>query len=182
MAHNDCRRLLIALFACLAGTASSLALAQTGDAQDTNAVATVANGRHVDKFDDSIRRWMKSQALYWRREQYAGMASLAGTKEWYRKSHLINAQLYIQYANVAVDINDNGKQALDDLNYAESLIKEGERGAGKSETTQINQVTDAIDQVKSEITQSPSAGAGAQKTKSELIGIFKALRHIAEKG
>jgi len=182
MANKDSHLLIIALFALLMGGGSSGALAQTGDAQDHNRVDALPNSHDVDRFDDSIRRWMKSQAVYWRRQQYADIASLQGTKEFYRKSHLINAQLYIQYAKVALGINDNGKQALDDLDHAMSLIKEGEKGAGKSETTQINQLTSEIDRIKGNIKQASSPSVQAQKEKKDLDGVFMALRHIVEKG
>lgn len=182
MATKDSHRLIVALFAFLMGGGPGHAFAQTGDAQDRNAVEALPNGRTIDRFDDSIGRWMKSQAQYWRRRQYADIASLHGTKEFYRKSHLINAQLYIQYAKVALEINDNGKQARHDLDHAMALIREGEQGAGKSETTQIKQVTGELDRIKGNIKPASIPSSQIRKDKKDLDGVFIALRHIVEKG
>lgn len=167
----------------LIGAAPAVALGQTGDAEDSNATAKVANPYVLDQFDNAIGVWMEAQATYWRREQYADIRSLAGTKAWYSKSDLIDAQLYVQYAKVALVVNGNAKQAQDDLGHAEALVKKGEKGAAKAETAQIKQVTDSMDGIKGEIPKSPATSpAPTRKTDQDLTGVFDALRDIVEKG
>ena len=169
--------LIAALAALLAATAPAMTWAQTGGN------SAILNPYTMDRFATKIGPWMEAQAVYWRRVQYADIASQANTKTWYRKSHLIDAQLYIQYARVALLVDGNAKQALDDLGHAESLVNKGEKGAGKSETSQIKQIASAIDSLKGEIPKTPATSpAPTTKSAADLSQVFLSLRHVVENG
>lgn len=176
MAMKNGYPLALALLTFLAGPAAASTAAHSAPPQA--AAAQQAQGYQVDRFDVSIERWRKSQALYWRRQQYAHITPLAGTKAYYRKADLIEAQMHITYAGVDLAINQNVKQALSQLDQAKSLIKSGEKGAGQDELTEIGQVTRELDKIKSEINPEPPIAAHNKDPRKRLLGVALALRHI----
>lgn len=172
--HRHVRNALMVLSMLLAAAAP----AHAAGSKPAGA-ARLGHGIYVDGFGASIGRWMKAQAVYWRRVQYADIAHLAGTKQWYRESHLIDAQLYVQDAKVALLVDGDLKDARDELSHAESLVKKGEKGADKAQVSRIKQVASTLDGIKGDLPHSPGQSRKSGRT---LAGVFADLRDIVEQG
>lgn len=138
---------------------------------------------YADGLGDATGRWMKAQALYWRRVQFADIAHLAGTKQWYRQADLIDAQLYVQDAKVALLIHDNVKQARRALARAEGLLRKGEQGAGKAQASKIKQIAGTVSGIEGDMPHSPATSPKqTRKSARAMAGVFITLRDIVEKG
>jgi hypothetical protein len=169
--------LVSVIFVLTAG--SSLAAAQTpqGGSDDED-----QRTHPVDRADASIRGWMKAQAQYWRREEYSAISSLAGTKDYYRKAELIEAQRHLDYAKVALGIDQSEQEAFDELDKAMSLIKLAENGASQDELTQINQITMELDRIRGDIKQLPPLKERTEQSRQELTGVANALKRLVIAG
>ena len=142
----------------------------------------VQNSHHVSRADASIRRWMKAQALYWRRQEFHSIAPLAGTKDYYRKAQLIEAQRHLDYANAALSIDESENEAFDELDKAMSLIKLAETGASQDELTQINQITKELDRIRENIKKLPPLNKRTEQSQQDLTGVANALKRLVIKG
>ena len=180
MANNYRRLLTMASVTLMLTAGSGLAAAQQasqggGDEEDQNT-------HQLDHADASIRRWMKAQALYWRREEFSSISSLAGTRDYYRKAELIEAQRHLDYAKVALGMDQSQDEAFDELDRAMTLIKSAESGASQDELTQINQITKELDRIKGDIKKLPPLGKRTEQSQQDLTGVADALKHLVIKG
>lgn len=180
MANNYRRLLTLASVTFMMTAGSTMAVAQqtpqgTGDEADQST-------HPVDRADASIRRWMKAQAQYWRREQYHSIAPLAGSRDYYRKADLIEAQRHLDYAKVALGIDQSEQEAFDELDKAMSLIKLAGKGATQDEMTQINQITKELDRIRGEIKKLPPLNKRTKQSQEELTGVAKALKRLVVQG
>ncbi len=180
MANNYRRLLTMASVTFVLMAGSGLAAAQQvtqggGDEEDQSA-------HKVDHADASIRRWMKAQALYWRRQEYSSISSLAGTRDYYRKAELIEAQRHLDYAKVALGIDQAEDEAFDELDKAMALIKQAEDGASKDELTQIGQITKELDRIKGDIKKLPPLNERTGQSQRDLTGVADALKRLVISG
>lgn len=177
MLNRHVRGLLFLLPVLLTSTAPAQA--------QTTAPGTAYHGPKVygDDLRDGVGRWMKAQAVYWRRVQFADIAHLAGTKAWYQQAYVIDAQLYVQDAKVALLIDDNVKQARQALDRAKGLLKQGEKGAGKAQASKIKQAAGTISGIEGDMPHSPAASPKqTRKSAQAMADVFRTLREIVEKG
>lgn len=180
MISRRVRRLLIALPVVIMTTAPAPARSA-----DTSQTGSAYHGPKVyqDGLGDLTGQWMIAQAVYWRRVQYADIAHLAGSKQWHRESHLIDAQLYVQDAKVELVVDRNSKQARDALHRALALVKQGSQGAGKSGAQKIKGIAGNISDIAGSLPQLPAkASAQVQKNADALTEVFAELRDVVEKG
>ncbi len=180
MANNYRRLLIMASVTFMLSAGSGLAVAQQasqggGDEEDQST-------HHLDHANASIRRWMKAQALYWRRQEFSSISSLAGTRDYYRKAELIEAQRHLDYAKVALGMDQSQDEAFDELDKAMTLIKSAENGASQDELTQINQITKELDRIKGDIKKLPPLNIRTEQSQQELTGVANALKRLVIKG
>jgi len=180
MATNFRHVLTLASVSFILMAGSGFAVAQQtpqggGDEEDQSA-------HKVDPADASIRRWMKAQALYWRRQEFHSISSLAGTRDYYRKAELIEAQRHLDYAKVALGIDQAEQEAYDELDKAMTLIKSAENGASQDELTQINQITKELDRIKGDIKKLPPLKTRTEQSQQDLTGVANALKRLVMPG
>ena len=140
------------------------------------------DGHEVDHFDSSQVRWMKSQALYWRRQEYSGLHKEAGTADYYRKGDLIAAQVKLDYAKIDLQVVKDPVLATRDLEDAMASIKAAEAGASKDELADVKQVTDELDRLKGKIANPPRSKSADQAVEHDLGQAAQVLKHIVERG
>lgn len=180
MANNYRRLLMLASVIFMITAGPTLAAAQQTPQGGEN--LEDQNNHPVDRADASIRRWMKAQAQYWRRQEYASIASLAGTKAYFRKAELIEAQRHLDYAKVALAIDQSQQEAFDEFDKAMELIKSAEKGASQDEMTQINQITKELDRIRGDIKKLPPLNERTKQSQLDLTGVANALKRLVIKG
>lgn len=178
---NNYRRLLTLASVTFMLTAGS-GLAATKQTPQGGGNEEDQSTHQVDRADASIRRWMKAQAQYWRRQEYSSISTLAGSKDYYRMANLIEAQRHLDYAKVALGIDESEQEAFDELDKAMSLLKLAENGASQDELTRINQITKELDRIRGDIKKLPPLKKRTKQSRQDLTGVANALKHMVIKG